>query len=157
MIITLRVECVRGRYLEKDCIRVIEIEECASLLDLHSAIQDSVCFDYDHLFEFFAGRNWRHRAFAFADDVDWEYAADVLDEITLEQVYPLPKNLKLYYHFDFGDDWYFEIGKSRKKPAQPEAEVEYPRVVQEIGPDPEQYGECGENWILIEQEADDET
>ena len=144
MIITLRVECVRGRYRYNECVRVIEIDESASLLSLHSAIQNSVGFDYDHLFEFLAGRNHRDRKVVFADDLDWEYAADSLAEITLKQVYPLPKRLKLYYHFDFGDDWYFVVKKSRKKPTPPEPGVTYPRVVERVGPNPKQYGEYEE-------------
>ncbi len=144
MIITLRVECVWGMHLEEDCVRVIEIDERASLLGLHAAIQDSVAFDYDHLFEFFAGRNQRHRKLMFANFVDWEYQADALEEITLKQAYPLPKSCKLYYHFDFGDDWYFEIRKSRRKSVKPEAGAKYPRVVERIGPNPKQYGEYDE-------------
>ena len=38
-IYTLTVECVSGRYFEEDCVRVIEIEEKASLHDLHLAIR----------------------------------------------------------------------------------------------------------------------
>jgi len=144
MIITLRVECVWGMYLQEECVRVIEIEDSASLLELHTAIQDSVEFDYDHLFEFFAGRNYGQRKLLFVDSIDWEYEAEVLDNIALEEVYPLPKSLKLYYHFDFGADWYFEIRKSRKKPVPPDPAVEYPRVVESIGPDPPQYGEYDE-------------
>ena len=140
MIITLRVECVRGKYLREECVRVIEIEDGASLPDLHAAIQDSVGFDYDHMFEFSAGRNYRHRKLVFTDGDDWEFEAEAMGDATLEKVYPLPKRLKLYYHFDFGDDWYFWIRKSRKRPVQPEPGVKYPRVVERIGPDPEQYG-----------------
>jgi hypothetical protein len=60
MIWTLRIECVFGHYLEEECIRTIEIESGSSLLDLHDTIQDVVDFDRDHLFEFFAGRNYRN-------------------------------------------------------------------------------------------------
>jgi len=45
---------------------------------------------------------------------------------------------KLYYLFDFGDHWTFEIRKARGA-KKPEVDVEYPRVVEAIGPDPEQY------------------
>ena len=144
MIITLRVKCIQGRYLQEECVRVIEIEDSASLLEFHSAIQDSVGFDYDHLFEFFAGRNYRQCKLVFTDSANWEYEAEGLDDVSLEQVYPLPKGLKLYYHFDFGDDWYFEIRKSRKKPVPSDPAVSYPRVVESIGPDPQQYDEYDE-------------
>ena len=142
MIWTLRVECVRGSHLANECVRVIEISSKATLFDLHDAIQDAVDFDRDHLFEFFAGRHHRNRKVVFDDDFDWEASADAYGAITLDRVYPLPKGLKLIYHFDFGDDWYFAIRKSRKKPWEPEVRVQYPRVVEEIGPNLEQYP----NW-----------
>ena len=140
MIWTLKIECVFGLYLEEECIRTIEIDSGSSLFDLHDTIQDVVDFDRDHLFEFFAGRHYRNHKVVFGDSFDWEESADIYAETTLEQVYPLSKSCKLYYHFDFGDDWYFEIQKSRKKPREPEPEVRYPRIVESIGPAPQQYG-----------------
>jgi hypothetical protein len=133
------MECVRGRYWEEECVRTIEMDSGSSFVDLHDAIQDAVDFDRDHLFEFFAGRHYRNRKVVFHDSFDWEESFYTYSEITLEQVYPLPKSCRLYYHFDFGDDWYFEIRKSRKKPKEPEHDVQYPRVIEPIGPNPEQY------------------
>jgi hypothetical protein len=40
--------------------------------------------------------------------------------------------MKLYYWFDFGDDWTFEIKKSRKK-IEKKDNVKYPRIVKKIG------------------------
>jgi len=139
MIWTLRVKCVGGAYLEEECVRVIEISSDASLYDVHEAIQTAVNFDRDHLHEFFAGRHCRNRKLMFDDEFSDMCDPYRYEEISLEDVYPLPKGLKLYYHFDFGDDWHFEIRKSRKKPKDPEPGVKYPRVVDEIGPNPEQY------------------
>jgi hypothetical protein len=48
--------------------------------------------------------------------------------------------MKLYYHFDFGDDWYFETRRSRMKPKEPTPRIEYPRVVETLGQNPRQYG-----------------
>ena len=144
MIWTLSIECIFGHYLEEECIRTIEIDSGSSLYQLHETIQDLVNFDRDHLFEFFAGRNRRNRKIVFGDRYDWEESAEIYSETNLEQIYPLPKGCKLYYHFDFGDDWYFEIRKSRKKPKKPEGGVRYPLVVESIGPDPQQYGSWGE-------------
>ena len=70
MIWTLRIECVFGLYLEEECIRTIEIDTGSSLFDLHDTIQDVVDFDRDHLFEFFAGRNYRNRKVVFEDSFD---------------------------------------------------------------------------------------
>jgi hypothetical protein len=51
----------------------------------------------------------------------------------------LPKHTKLFYLFDYGDSWYFRITKTRKKIKQKESGVSYPRVVEKVGKNPEQY------------------
>ena len=140
MIWTLRIECVSGAYLEAEWIRFVEMDSASTLLDLHELIQDAACFDRDHPFEFFAGRNYRHRCATFDDAVEDYDAFDSCGAITLEQVFPLPKNMKLFDHFDFGDDWRFEIRRTRTKPKEPEVHVKYPRVIEAIGPNPRQYG-----------------
>lgn len=142
MIWTIKIECDFGRFLVDECVRVIEIKSNASLFDLHDAIQDAVGFDRDHLFEFFAGRHRRNREIVYADTFDAEEDFDAYADISIEQVFPLPDKLKLFYHFDFGDDWYFKIIKSRKKPFKPSRGVKYPRVTQRVGSNPEQYP----NW-----------
>ena len=139
MIWTLRVECIEGAFLEEKCVREIEIDSGSSLFELRDAIQDAVGFARDHLFEFFGGPHHRRRKLVYEDSYEWEDNFDTYAQIRLEEVYPLPKGLKLYYHFDFGDDWYFEIRRSRKKPTEPEPGVQYPRVSESIGPNPEQY------------------
>ena len=123
---TLRIECILGRWLEEECVREIEIDSESSLFDFHEAIQDAVGFDRDHLFKFHAGRNWRNRMVVFDDSFNWEDRFDSYESITLAQIYPLPKSCKLYYHFDFGDSWYFEIRKSRKKAREMEEGMVYP-------------------------------
>ncbi len=145
MIWTLTIECVMGMYLKHECIRKVEIDSEASLLDLHDVIQDAVNFDRDHPFAFFAGRNWRNRKVVFGAGDAVEDIFDTYASFTLERIYPLPKNCRLYYYFDFGDNWHFEIRKSRKKPREPENGVQYPRVVESIGPNPEQYPEV-DDW-----------
>jgi hypothetical protein len=140
MIWTLRIACVRGRYQEGEWIRCVELDSTSTLLDLHDLIQEVIRFDRDHLFEFFGGRNDRHRSVTFDGAGDEDGASQNDDAMPLEQVFPLPKNLKLYYHFDFGDDWIFEIRKTRAKPKEPAARVKCPRVIEKIGPNPRQYG-----------------
>jgi len=139
MIWTLVVRCASGPYMEEDCVRRIEIDSEASLLDLHTAIQEAVDFDDDHMFEFAAGRHPRNRKVRFDDGVGPEALWDTYAAITIEQVYPLPKNCKLFYHFDFGDDWFFQVTRDRRKPHEPEPGVRYPRVAEAIGPNPQQY------------------
>ena len=140
MIWTLKVECLCGWYLEDDCVRVIEIDSHDTLFDLHQAILRSVNFGEDHGFEFYAGRNFKNRKLQFDQSSPIENSNSVYYDTLIEQVYPLPKSLRLFYHFDFGDNWYFGISRSRSKPTEPEPGVIYPRVVEHIGQNPLQYG-----------------
>ncbi len=143
-IYTLTVECVSGRYFEEDCVRVIEIEEKASLHDLHLAIQDAVEFDNDHLFDFYAGRHPSYqKKIWFGNEDEWENRNIAYEDIELRRVYPLKKGFKLYYLFDWGDEWIFWVRKGRRtmKTAQG---VSYPRVTEQRGPNPEQYPDWDE-------------
>jgi hypothetical protein len=114
MIWTLRIECVYGWYLEVRCTRIIEVSENSSLYDLHEAIQDAVKFGRDHPFMFFianssspgAVRHW------VTKKEEWEAMESDFLWIKIKDIYPCGRK-KLYYLFDFGDNWTFEIRKAR--------------------------------------------
>ena len=112
--------------------------EDMTLGELHDIIQDLADFDRDHLFTFFVARGPRGKRTEVIETDEWEERQDGLYEIPLNRIFPLPQNMKLFYHFDFGDDWIFQIGK-RGKPKVEEADVKYPRVIKEEGPKPVQY------------------
>ena len=134
----LRVKCVCGAYLKEECVRVLAMDSSASLRDLHDLIQDAVAFDRDHPYEFYtansdspwAQRNWITMA------QGWEEKTAVFARTYLKDIWPLGRK-KLYYWFDFGDRWIFEIRKMR--PCKADEFLSTPRVVERIGPDPEQY------------------
>jgi hypothetical protein len=107
--------------------RTIEVKEDFSLRKLHKYIQKIVNFDDDHLYEFYLGRNPRNRSHAVPKSTE------------LNQIYPCT-GLKLYYLFDFGDCWLFEIRKSRKKKVVVNKQ-KYPVVIESFGVNPEQYPE----------------
>jgi hypothetical protein len=117
----------------------IEVPDIYHLLGLHLFIQNTIGFENDHLFEFYAGRNERNRKIVFSEDSNYPDYEDVYENILLKDIYPL-KGLKLYYLFDFGDGWIFEIKKSRKK-SIPVNDTEYPRVVTENGVRLKQYAD----------------
>jgi hypothetical protein len=110
---------------------LIEVPAACSLYDLHLFIQQAINFENDHLFEFYAGRNERNRRLIFADESGNPYDGGVYESIQLKDIYPL-KRLKLFYLFDFGDNWTFEIHKMRKNATMKEG-VQYPRVVSDNG------------------------
>jgi hypothetical protein len=134
----LTVKLVCNMHTEEPWEAVIEISPFDTLDDLHYAIQDAVEFDDDHLYEFFVARGRRSR-----NRVRFTEENYGLDE-SIGDAYPDIKNYKLFYLFDYGDDWLFEVSKGRRKPRLAEEGVEYPRMVSESGKKPEQYPD--EEW-----------
>ena len=119
--------------------RIVEVKEDFTLKQLHKFIQKIIEFDDDHLYEFYVGRNYGNNQ-------------KVIPKSTrLKDLYPIT-GVKLYYLFDFGDSWIFEILKSRKMKKE-ETGVQYPRVIEAVGENPEQYPDYDEDE---EDEEDDE-
>ncbi len=134
MIWTFKIELLYGAYAKEECVRVIEIESSSTLEDFHFAIQNAVEFENDHLYEFYTSRTDRSR-----DRIRFDDENGKLYDLTLENLYPLEKRKKLFYLFDYGDHWLFKISKNRKKPQQRKIGIKYPRVIERIGKNPEQY------------------
>ncbi len=134
MIITLKITLIRGMYCKGDWSANIELDESATLEDLHDAIQDAVDFENDHLYCFFLSRTDRSRSREFFDDEN-----GLIFSKTLKDLFPLPNKQCLFYLFDWGDEWVFKISSSRKRPHEPVKRVKYPRVESESGIKPVQY------------------
>jgi len=140
---TLRVKLPQA---QSKCIRVIEIKPTATFLELHEAIQDAVDFDNDHLFEFFIGRHPGNRAYTIGGEPNWDTFSPVRTyrNVRISRVWPLPTGMKLYYLFDFGDNWLFQINKTRHKDKLIQSGIVYPRVIEARGKNPEQYPDWDE-------------
>ena len=134
MIWILKAELLFGAYAEEAWEGTIEIESSSTLEDLHFALQDILNFDNDHMYEFYVSRTERSRKRLRYDDEN-----ELVYNVTLEELYPLEKNNKLFYLFDYGDSWTFRITKSRKKAQEPVQSIGYPRFIEEVGVKPEQY------------------
>ena len=109
----------------------MEVPDICSLFNLHLFVQEIIGFDNDHLFEFYAGRYERHRKIIFSENSGYPNDGGDYENILLKDIYPL-KGLKLYYLFDFGDNWLFEIRKSRKT-SKLRQDIEYPCFVSDNG------------------------
>ena len=135
---TLRVKLPQ---IQSECVRVIEIKSTATFLELHEAIQDAVDFDNDHLFEFFIGRHPGNRAYTIGGEPNWDTFSPVRTyrNVRISSVWPFPTGMKLYYLFDFGDNWLFQINKTRHKDKLIQPGIVYPRVIEARGKNPEQY------------------
>ena len=117
---------------DKPWSRTIEVSENYSLHQLHKYIQKIVEFDDDHLYEFYVGKNSRNRAYSLSK------------KAKLNEVYPLSGH-KLYYVFDFGDHWLFEIKKLKKKKNANKSST-LPTIIKASGENPEQYPEWEDDY-----------
>ncbi len=144
MIWTLKVTCAAGPYRDTECIRYIELDEQASLYDLHVAIQDAVNFDDEYEFLFFTSTSHRGRRELLPEGavegpgVD----PDVYEDMPAATAIPTQPRQRLFYLFNPDADWIFEV---RREPGEkpPSPHEFYPLVRDElsVGPDPMQYGD----------------
>ncbi|QQK79032.1 plasmid pRiA4b ORF-3 family protein [Salicibibacter cibi] len=121
--------------LWKHCWRKIIASHEHTFEELHHAIQDAFQFDDDHLYSFYINGNKEtgQPIFCAFMDNDKGYAAD---KTTIADV-GLFKGQKLYYLFDFGDEWHFEINLSKIDKQSPLPE--HPTIIEEEGEAPDQY------------------
>lgn len=147
---SLQVTCLQGPYLEEPCIRVLAIDPDSSLAELHLAIQRAVGFGNDHLYDFFTAHSTNRRAERrrICDSESWEEREDAYRRVRVGDIWPMGRR-KLYYLFDFGDRWLFEIRRLARR-SQDDAPG-CPRVVEREGPDPVQYAGAreGREWSRI--------
>lgn len=95
-------------------------------------------FDDDHLDAFYLTNSARGKKTFLTGKGEWSNGDDETGDAHLSNIFPLPKNKKLFYLYDFGTSWCFQIiRKGKEKPAQ--AGLEYPRNVETKGIRPEKY------------------
>ena len=139
MIHTLKIKLLDGIYFEHDWQGEIEIAETNSLEQLHFCIQEAVDFEADHLYDFSVASSERS-----SDREMYECDDNGRLTIRFKKLLPLADGKKIFYCFDFGDNWLFQLSKSRKKPKQPEENEDYPRLISEKGIKPVQYPDFDE-------------
>ena len=138
-ILTLSIACVGGMYLTEEYRCVLEVPVDSTLADLASFVLGIADFDGDHLDDFYLANSTRGKKTWFTADGKWDPDDSAMWELCLSKVFPLPKPKKLYYLYDFGNSWCFEITKKGKETIA-HRDVEYPCIVEEIGRRPKQYG-----------------
>jgi hypothetical protein len=149
----IRTYLFKVTYLrDPDVWRTIELTADQTLDTLHHAIQAAVDFDEDHLYSFYmSGRAW---------DKDSEYGSPYADGPSAAKARIGDLNWRLkqrfLYLFDYGDDHRFEVQLLAINPAA--AKGKYPRVVDQHGENPSQYGwdEDEEAWDEEEWEDEDD-
>jgi hypothetical protein len=134
MILTLKITLLSGFYARANWEGVIEIESASSLYDLHSAIQNTLDFDNDHMYGFFISRTTRSRARVTLDDGSEDTYGSGIGNL-----FPLPRGKNLYYLFDYGDSWLFKIARATRANHEIDPHITYPRLISETGERPVQY------------------
>jgi hypothetical protein len=118
--------------------RRIAMPADAKLDSLASWILRAVNFDSDHLYEF----NYRDRLGAersiFHPMME---EGPSTDEAAIADV-PLEPGQSMEFHFDFGDDWRFDVKLERIEP--PGAKIKAPAILERHGKSPKQY--AGGDW-----------
>ena len=139
MIYTIKLKLV-GRSCTNDAWECsIELPSDFSLEEVHLTIQNALEFDNDHMYEFSIANSERgKRINVFACDSVKIY------KTTIEKLFEKAKGKKIYYLFDYGDNWNFQILRSRKKPFEADVDTHYPRLVEESGAKPIQYPDWDE-------------
>jgi hypothetical protein len=136
----MHIKLISGRWATADWSATVALDASSTLEDLHHTIQQAVDFDNDHLYGFLVARTPRSRDRVRYDIEDEDgRASDALFERTLSNLFPLPNGRKLFYLFDYGDSWVFQISRARAKPYPPEPGTQYPVLIAETGQKPEQY------------------
>jgi hypothetical protein len=128
------MECVRGSYLEEGFLRVIEVSSDMPLSELHLLIQQLIGFSDEQLDECFMATRLRGKKIRFTSPHENEVAGQPLNQ-TLAELFPEGSRKRLFYSFNFGDSWIFEIKKVAEA-AQPIIQAHYPRIVQTEGIQP---------------------
>lgn len=94
-------------------------------------------FERDHPFGYFLAHTERGAKEWLCTDEEWEEQETYFFETELRAVFSTGRR-HLFYVFDFGDQWTFEIRKARGSKS-PVPGIVYPQVIERSGPNPVQY------------------
>lgn len=153
-IFTLLIECVGGRYLNGPYGFVIDAPVELTLGELASHILGMVEFDGDHLAEFYLANGLGGKKTWFTPNGEWNDDDVRVMDMQLSEIFPLPKHKKLYYIYDFGASWCFQISK-RGKETTWQPDIEYPCLLSETGLKPLEFGDDDDDWDGDDEEDSD--
>ena len=137
-IFTLSVSCVAGMHLSQAYRFVLALRAESTLDELASCILDVVDFDGDHLSSFYLANGPRGKRTWFTTDGTFDEDTGVPDT-RLCDIFPLERHKKLYYDYDPGASWRFEIVRKGRE-TNAAAGQSYPCLMLEEGVKPLEYG-----------------
>lgn len=119
--------------LGKSVWRQIAIRADATLEELASWILNSVNFSEDHLYEFVIRNRFGAVERFLHPECD---EGPFVDELEVGQL-PLEVGESMQFHFDFGDDWRFDVKLEEILPGPKKSKTA--RIIKKHGESPEQY------------------
>jgi len=122
--------------LSRSVWRKIKLSHNHTLRDLHEAIQEAFFFDDDHLYAFYIGGNERNGRPIYCERA--REGGATADETRIADL-ELYKGQKIYYLFDFGDEWRFDVELIEIDKEAPL--LLKPMMIESKGIAPDQYGE----------------
>lgn len=137
-ICTLSITCVSGRHLSQAYRFELTLPAHSTLDELASYILEVVDFDGDHLSGFYLANNPRGKRTWFTTLGEWDGGTDVPDT-RLCAIFPLGPHKKLYYDYDPGASWCFEIVRKGRE-TDVVAGTSSPYLFLEEGVRPLEYG-----------------
>ncbi len=120
--------------------RRIAIPTHLTLDFLSGSILDAFDFDCDHLYEF----SYKDR-FGSNSTVHHPYIEESpsTDRVCIGDL-PLKPGDSMIFHFDFGDDWKFQVLLEQIDP--PNTKVKKPKILESHGKAPKQYSDWDDTW-----------
>jgi len=129
---TLSIDYVGGGYPGEKFQRVIEVPCDMPLASLHGLIKQLTGFNDEKIHDFYVASSIRGKKVWLKRNGVWNSAGESAFANTIDQVFICKTKRKLYYSFEFGDNWIFEIGR-KGDIVVPLADHHYPRVVHSRG------------------------
>ena len=118
--------------------RIIAVPGSANLYQFAAVIIESFDFYFDHAFGYYDSKN------PVKSKTGFELFADIGEESKYPGVKKTPVSAafleigrKMFFLFDYGDDWWFEIELTEFR--KPQTRTKYPVLLEKIGESPEQY------------------
>ncbi|HEX8479592.1 MAG TPA: hypothetical protein VF663_14720 [Telluria sp.] len=137
-ICTLSITCAAGRHLSQAYRFELALPVQSNLDELASCILEVVDFDGDHLSSFYLANSPHGKRTWFTASGEWNGDASIPDA-RLCDIFPLGRHKKLYYDYDPGASWRFEIVRKGRE-TEAAAGRSYPCLVLEEGVKPQEYG-----------------
>ncbi len=134
-----------------DAWRRIEAPDETTLEELAGLILESFDFDFDHLYQFeYRNERGQNETVICSQLMDGDYLAD---EMMLGHL-PIGKGESMLFHYDFGDDWKFNVLIEDLSDLPDEYEA--PKITDRFGEAPKQYP-FEDEWDDDEEEDEDDS